>query len=76
MRENFLYKCTDCHTVVSEVNDYGEVTWSLICRACGNIVTEHYKLNVIITSEILKSFYICSVICPKEKEDDNGMDSK
>ena len=71
MRQNYLYKCTDCQTVKAIEDNLGQSTWALSCRSCGYVTTEHYRLDVIITSEILKSFYICSVVCPKEKEDND-----
>ena len=70
MRENYLYKCTDCHTVRAELDDYGESTWALTCKACGAVTTEHYKIDV------MKMLGKLIVVCDKEKEDDDIKDDK
>ena len=80
MRQNYLYKCTDCQTVKAIEEDQGQSTWALLCRVCGQVVTEHYRLDIL--DKIDK--YIDNngeekwkwvVGCPKEKED-NGISKK
>ena len=60
MRQNYLYKCTDCQTVKAIEDDLGVSTWALLCRPCGQVVTEHYRLDVLD-----------GIMCFKEKEDDD-----
>ena len=78
MKQNYLYKCTDCQTVQAVDEDVGQSTWALSCRACGQVVTEHYLLEfgVIYKDKIIGKIYS---ICIKEKEDNDtntGTDKK
>ena len=68
MRQNYLYKCTDCQTVKAIEDDLGVSTWALLCRPCGQVVTEHYRLD-IAAGMFQESTMI--VTCPKEKEDND-----
>ena len=71
MKQNYLYKCTDCETVKSASEDLGQSTWVLSCRACGQVVTEHYQLVL----EWVGGFGgggKCIIVCPKEKEENDS----
>ena len=70
MRQNYLYKCTDCQTVKAIEDDFGVSTWALSCRACGQVVTEHYRLDFGIKG-IDEHTGIVSIGCFKEKEDND-----
>lgn len=67
MRQNYLYKCTDCQTVKAIEDDLGVSTWALLCRACGQVVTEHYciEIGMSIGGQSI------GLVCPREKEDDD-----
>ena len=66
MRQNYLYKCTDCQTVKAIEDDLRVSTWALLCRPCGQVVTEHYRIEIgIIGGRSI------GLVCPKEKEDDD-----
>ena len=75
MKQNYLYKCTDCHTVRAASEDWGTSTWMLSCRACGNTVTEHYLLEVNIVKDThLENVLLCqkcTVECSKDKEEND-----
>lgn len=74
MKQNHLYKCTNCGTVKAIDENFGKSTWALSCRACGQIVTEHYRLDIMdhitFSSEEFPDGN-WNVGCPKEKEDND-----
>lgn len=73
MKYNHLYKCTDCFTVKATDTDWGDSTWSIICRPCGQVLTEHLKIEVRRWSYkgfAYKGFDGIPIVCLKEKDDD------
>ena len=70
MKQNYLYKCTDCETVKSVSDNLGESTWVLSCKSCGSCVTEHYKL-VMCKALYMRHdrMYDNRLFCLKEKEE-------
>ena len=69
MKQNYLYKCTDCETVKSVSDNLGESTWVLSCKSCGSCVTEHYQ--IVLSLEFDKGCpYSVKVRCTKEKEEE------
>ena len=71
MRQNYLYKCTDCQTVKAIEDDLGVSTWALLCRPCGQVVTEHYRLDILDIAAGMFQESTMIVTCPKEKEDND-----
>ena len=74
MRQNYFYKCTDCQTMKSIEDNLGVSTWALLCRPCGQVVTEHYRLDIMHRVTFSnKEFHHGNwyIGCPKEKEDND-----
>ena len=78
MRQNYLYKCTDCQTVKAIEDDLGVSTWALLCKPCGQVVTEHYRLDIMdwlttSSKEFLHGNW--HIGCQKEKEENDKKES-